>query len=158
VIDFRILGMVGFYLAVAGMGVTTVLLAARPAVWEEHIPHLAMPSAERVSDGLQVSVRGRFVEVRVPGCETSSYPDGFFIHVFPRRDVVDQSGDYVNIGFLLADETPERSRRDGAELCSYRKSFAQVDAEEVIVGQYRLQSDGTCCQILWSRSYFPSGQ
>ncbi len=155
-INLRILGLVLAYLIVAGLAVATVQLAARPSPWVEQIRPTGAPASARVDSGLQITMQGSKLKFRLPHCSVEFFSEPFFLHVYPGWNDLGPDATFINMDFELAGEAPKWAVLDGVTYCDYTKDLKRLSPRAVVVGQFKTREDGTCCDVLWSRSYFPA--
>ena len=155
-LNLRILGLVAAYLTVAGLAVATAQLASRPSPWVEHIRPAGVPASARVQSGLQISMQGSTLSLRLPHCSVEFFSEPFFLHVYPGWSGPGPGADFINMDFDFKSEAPKWAVLDGVTYCDYTKELKRLAPRAVVIGQFDTQEDGACCNILWSRSFFPA--
>jgi len=154
-INFRILGLVIFFLIIAYFGVVMVRTFNFFEAWVEYIPNRGTPSSTIISSGLILDVNEKKVILSIPNCVINDYPEKFFLHIYPIVNDSFEAPEFVNMDFNLAQEKEKIITLNGISICKYEKDLSHFNIQEVVIGQYEL-IDGNCCKILWSRHFIPS--
>lgn len=154
-INFRILGLVAFFLIIAFLGVVAVRSNNETTNWIESVPAHGQTSASPVEAGLALAVHDRSIELSVPNCDATPFSEKFFLHIYPQATQHSLSNNFINMDFLLAQEQGKPVTIRGHKSCRYKKNFNGVHAQSVVIGQFSTPN-GQCCHILWSRTFFPS--
>lgn len=154
-INFRILGLVVFFLTIAFLGVVAVRSTNETTNWIESVPAHGQVSVSPVEVGLALAVHDRAIELSVPNCDTAQFSEKFFLHVYPQAAQRSLPGNFVNMDFLLAQEQGKPVTIGGHKSCRYKKNFNGIHAQSIVIGQFSTPN-GQCCHVLWSRTFFPS--
>lgn len=138
--DFRILGAVSFFVALAvgilyftrWMGVESV-------------------SSVNVSEELQVEVTASGVAFEFKACDVGRFEDPFFLHAYPANPSQAGPGGFINMDFSLKSIKLESTgTRSGVNYCQYRIAFGPAAIDRVAVGQFKAPA-GRCCEVTWTK-------
>lgn len=152
--DLRILTVGLGFMIVAASAVVLVKYpsSANPVSVVEVIPPKGSVSTERLQAGLQLQISPKGLTLSLPDCDTTSYQDKFFLHLY--TDVYNEKVPvrYINLDFYLGQEKGKESQSNGRRKCDYFKSFGDFSVKGVSVGQFTTPN-GRCCDVTWSRSF-----
>lgn len=151
-IDLRLLIIVACAFVVAGSAIVMTRQASNSAVVMEIIPPKGVAMTDRAPDGMQLEVNAKGLTLTLPRCNIDKYQDKFFLHLFTQSGLEKTPPAFINLDFMLAQETGKEQQIKGERSCVYFKGLSDFSPQQVNIGQFTMPN-GNCCEITWSRTY-----
>ena len=154
-IDLRILFIVTLFLLIAASAVAiakNLAMARATAVPYEVIQSKAVPTAGRVTPGLELRVNAEGLSLILPNCDATEWQEKFFVHLYTDSVRNKSPDNFTGMDFNLKEEVSKISKNENRTSCLVFKSFSNFKVRAVGVGQFSAPN-GKCCDIIWSRFY-----